>query len=195
MIDLLDLKIEGFDELNIEIDKVSEEKDDDSDVENQQLIGKEVSDMLSRVMLTKLETISIEVDKSLGFLCNPSWSANIIIIESLLAEMERRRVLYFQTPRESLFNWKKTVCYTFERAFRSKIETLITSSKMNIRQNNMDKSRYSVRDSLYRIVNGGATSTDFLLFLLNGFSNISFTNIALGNLIEIERFLECLRNY
>jgi hypothetical protein len=151
--------------------------------------------MLSRVIFTELRTISIEIDRSLGFLCNSSWSTNIIILESLLAEMEKRGALYFQTRRDSIFNWKEVVCYTFERAFRSKIETLISSSKMNIRQNNIDKTRQSIRDSLYRIINGGATNLDFLLFLLNGFSNISFTNVAMGELTDLERFLECLRNY
>jgi hypothetical protein len=195
MLDLLDLKVEGLDELNLEVDRVDEEKDEEIDIDQQQVIANEASDMLSRVIFTELRTISIEIDRSLGFLCNSSWSTNIIILESLLAEMEKRGALYFQTRRDSIFNWKEVVCYTFERAFRSKIETLISSSKMNIRQNNIDKTRQSIRDSLYRIINGGATNLDFLLFLLNGFSNISFTNVAMGELTDLERFLECLRNY
>jgi hypothetical protein len=194
MMELMDYSFSGEELLELIENKQDEEQDDDL-MDCISTIDETMSLLNSKRITKELSTISIELHPSMGIFTNPSWAINIVIMDSLINEMKNRKALYFQTERNSIFNWKDVVCYTFDHAFKSKIETLISSSRQNIRQNNLDKTRMSIRDSLYRIVNGAAVSTDFFLFLLNSFSNVQFTNISKGKIVSKENFLNCLKKY
>lgn len=150
-------------------------------------------DWFSTANVTKRTILSVELPHKFGFLTNPSWTLEQLIIDSYIKRMIEDGVIYSQSWREfNLFeNSSDQILYTFDPNFKRKLERLVHFSKSIIRQFNI-QDRMDAKNSIIKILTKRHGNNDIWLFLLNGFSYINFTSEAMGSVVSSDKIISLL---
>lgn len=168
---------------------VKEIEDKENDLEDD--INEETKDVFSSLLsgtknLKEMSVVSCEIDPKYGILCNSSYSLDIIVKDALIKSMEDQGIFYKQSWRKlDVIDWdSESIVYTFERHFGSKFNTLVHYSKTSLRQDNIKINSTLIKESILSILDGSNDNQNIFLFLLNGFSFVSFSEEPLGRLIS-----------